>query len=58
MVYLGLGDLENWRKMMQACLEERNSLLIFLNCAQWYDSVRGDPFFQELVTKVGLPALS
>jgi hypothetical protein len=57
-VYLGLADLKNWRKMMQACLDERNSALIFLNCAQWFDPVRRDPFFQELVAKVGLPALA
>jgi len=53
-VYQGLGDMESWRKMMQASFEERSGLLTFLH-APWNDSVRSDPFFQELVRKVGLP---
>lgn len=53
-VHMGMGDVENWRTMAQASLEERNSLLVFLN-APWNDSVRNDPFFDELRRKVGLP---
>jgi len=57
LVYMGLGDIEAWRQMMQAAFEERNVPLVFLN-TPWYDSVRSDPFFQELVRKVGLPSPS
>jgi serine/threonine protein kinase/Tfp pilus assembly protein PilF len=53
--YQGIGDRENWRKMMQASFEERDYLLVYLKCAPWHDSVRSDPFFDELVRKVGLP---
>jgi len=54
-VHLGMGDMENWRKMMQASLEERDFILVYLKCAPWNDAVRSDPFFDELVRKVGLP---
>jgi len=53
-IYQGLGDMESWRKTMHACLEERSGLLALLY-APYYDSVRSDPFFQELVRNVGLP---
>jgi len=26
-VYSGMADMENWRSMMQACVDERNSML-------------------------------
>jgi len=42
-------------KYMQAALEERSGLLIFLKTAAWNDGMRSDPFFQELIRKVGLP---
>ena len=54
-VHAGLGDAENWRKMMQASLEERAGLLVFLKCGAWNDPMRLDPYFEELVRKVGLP---
>lgn len=53
-VYLGMGDVENWKRTMLACLEERNALLVLMD-APWNDSVRHDPFFAELRSKVGLP---
>ena len=40
---------------MLAALEERNGLLIFGKTAAWNDAWRSDPFFQELIRKVGLP---
>ncbi len=54
-VYQGLEDMEPWRKWMQATFDERSGLMAFLN-APWNDHVRSDPFFQELVRKVGLPS--
>src|SRR5262249_48784115 len=55
LVHEGIGDVENWRKMMQASFEERDYALVFLKCGPLYDAVRSDPFFDELVRKVGLP---
>lgn len=53
-VHVGTGDIDSWKTMMQACLEERNGLLPYLD-APWNDPVRHDPFFAELRRKVGLP---
>ena len=54
-VYAGLGDSENWAKMMQASFEERAGLLVFLKCSTWNDPMRAHPLFNELAHKVGLP---
>jgi len=54
-VYHGLGDLESLKHALQACLEERSGLLVDLN-APWNDNIRREPFFQEIVRKVGLPS--
>lgn len=56
LVHAGLGDTENWRKCMQASLEERSGTLMYLECAALFDSMRSQPFYSELVRKVGLPA--
>jgi non-specific serine/threonine protein kinase len=53
-VYHGLGDLEAMKSSLHAAFEERSGLLTALNAA-WYDNVRHEPFFQEIVRKVGLP---
>jgi hypothetical protein len=54
-VHLGMGDTENARKMMQAAFEDRSTWLVGLKVAPVWDRARSDPFFQELVRKVGLP---
>ena len=53
-VYLGLGDVANWKRTMDECVEERNPLLVFLD-APWNDPFRDDPFVTELRRKIGLP---
>jgi hypothetical protein len=53
--YWVLGERDTWMKYMQAALEERSGLLIFVKTAAWNEGWRFDPFFQELIRKVGLP---
>ena len=53
-VYQGMGDLANWKRVMEASLEERNGFLPYLD-APWNDAARRDPYFAELRRKVGLP---
>jgi serine/threonine protein kinase/Flp pilus assembly protein TadD len=55
MIYQGLGDVENWRKTMQASIDERSGLIPYLKYAVWYEPMRSHPLFQEFVQKVGLP---
>jgi non-specific serine/threonine protein kinase len=52
-LYYGLGDLESLKAAFQAAFEERNGLLMTLH-SPWNDLIRHEPFFQELVRKVGL----
>jgi tetratricopeptide (TPR) repeat protein len=54
-VYSGLGDMEAWRSMMQASLEERTGMLMWL-MAPLHDGFRAHPYFQEFVRRAGLPA--
>lgn len=53
-IYGGLGDGENWSRMMHGSLEERSGTLVYLKSAVW-DNMRSHPFYAELVRKVGLP---
>jgi non-specific serine/threonine protein kinase len=50
-----IGERDTWMKDMQASLEERSSLLIFVKTAAWNDAFRADPFYEEVIRKVGLP---
>lgn len=55
LVYAGLADMEAWREMMRASLEERTGLLMWLT-PPVHDCVRAHPYFQEFVREAGLPA--
>jgi serine/threonine protein kinase/Tfp pilus assembly protein PilF len=58
LVYGGLQDMEGWRRAMQACVEERSGLLMWLY-PPVHDCVRAHPYFQELVRVAGLhPAVA
>ena len=54
--HAGLRQTEPWRQAMAAALEARAGLLVFLD-AEWWDTMRDDPYMAELRRKVGLPAL-
>jgi TolB-like protein/predicted Ser/Thr protein kinase len=53
-IHLGVGDRTRWRETMRAALDERTSLLVWLD-TPWNDSMRDDPYFAELRREVGLP---
>lgn len=55
-VYLGLHEVESWKRMMDATVDERNGLLPMLR-APYNDTIRADPFFEDLCRRVGLPAI-
>jgi TolB-like protein/Tfp pilus assembly protein PilF len=54
LVYAGLGEMDAWRAMMRASLDERTGLLMWL-MPPVHDCVRAHPYFQEFVREAGLP---
>ena len=55
LVYAGLGDVENWRKTMEASFEERSGALMFLKSAAWNDRMRSDAMYPEFVRRMAFP---
>ncbi|MDV3278365.1 MAG: tetratricopeptide repeat protein [Nitrososphaerales archaeon] len=54
LIYLGLGDEEKAIDWLNKASDERTPEIIHVKCEPIYDSVRDDPKFRALVTKVGL----
>ena len=53
-VYAGLGEKEKALEFLQQCLEHRDWQLINLKGHPFWDSLRDDPRFVELLKKVRL----
>lgn len=56
-IYTGLGQKDQALQQLEKAYEERFYRLIFLGVDPVFDSLRGDPRFQELLRRVGLPPL-
>jgi len=52
--YLGLGDNEQAFAWLERGYQEQSSILQFLKVHPYFDPVRGDPRFKDLVHRVGL----
>jgi TolB-like protein/DNA-binding winged helix-turn-helix (wHTH) protein/tetratricopeptide (TPR) repeat protein len=52
--YLGLGDNDEAFAWFDRAYKEQSNILIYLKVFPPYDSLRGDPRFQDLVRRVGL----
>jgi pentatricopeptide repeat protein len=52
--YLGLDDNEQALAWMEKAYEEQSNILGFLKVHPYFDPLRGDPRFIELVHRVGL----
>ena len=52
--YLGLGDNEQTFYWLEQAYKERSNILQFLKSHPYFDPVRSDPRFAELVRRVGL----
>lgn len=57
-VYLGLGNRAEVLRWLEAAYEERDPNLVWLKVAPWYDSLRSDPHFQDLVLRMSFPGAS
>jgi TolB-like protein/Tfp pilus assembly protein PilF/predicted Ser/Thr protein kinase len=55
LVYMGLGDNEQALASLDQALQERASMLVFLNLDSVWDPIRSDVRFANLVRSVGLP---
>jgi hypothetical protein len=55
LLYCGTGDVEAWRKAIWAAYEERSGRLLFLKVLPFWDRMRTDPVYHEIVRKIGLP---
>jgi serine/threonine-protein kinase len=53
-IYMGLGDKDQAFDQLDAALQARESMLAFLRVWPWFDSLRSEPRFQQLLEKVGL----
>jgi tetratricopeptide (TPR) repeat protein len=52
--YLGLGDYEQTFVWLDRAVQERANLLAYVKVHPFFDPLRGDPRFTELVHRVGL----
>ena len=52
--YLGLRDYEQAFAWFERAYQEQSNILQFLNVHPWFDPVRGDPRFADLLHRVGL----
>ncbi len=52
--YLGLGDNEQAFYWLEQAYKEQSNILQFLKSHPYFDPIRGDPRFKDLVRRVGL----
>jgi pentatricopeptide repeat protein len=52
--YLGLGDNEQAFYWLEQAYKEQSNILQFLKSHPYFDPIRGDPRFADLVRRVGL----
>jgi TolB-like protein/DNA-binding winged helix-turn-helix (wHTH) protein/Tfp pilus assembly protein PilF len=53
--YLALGEIDQAFQWLEKAYEHRDWPLVQLNVAPYWDPIRSDPRFQDLVRRVGLP---
>jgi hypothetical protein len=54
-LYAGLGDQEGALSSLERAYEAHDLQMQFLKVDPHYDSLRGEPRFQDLMRRVGLP---
>lgn len=56
MVHLALGQEEQFFAALEKAVEERDTLVVYMNVDPALDGVRRDPRFQRLARRLGLPS--
>jgi len=54
-VYASLGNTDEALKWMKKAQEERNWFMLFLRISPWWDSLRSDPRFDDIVRQMKFP---
>jgi tetratricopeptide (TPR) repeat protein len=54
-IYAGMGDIDAWRKAMWASYEQRATSLTLFRVLPFFESLRSDPVYEEIVRNIGLP---
>jgi serine/threonine protein kinase/tetratricopeptide (TPR) repeat protein len=57
-IHIGLGENDRAMEYLEKSYEEHSHWLIYLHMDPGMDGLRSDPRFQDLVRRVGLPALT
>ena len=52
--YLGLGENEQAIAALQKAVQEKSNILQFVKTHPYFDPIRSDPRFRDLVNRVGL----
>ncbi len=55
LVHAALGNVERAFEFLEIAYDERESELVWLNTLLPFDSLRGDPRFDDLLQRIGLP---
>jgi hypothetical protein len=54
--YLGLGDREQTFVWLEQAYKEHSNILLFMKVHPYFDPIRNDPRFKDLMHRVGLDA--
>jgi tetratricopeptide (TPR) repeat protein len=54
-VYARLGEVDEAIGCLEQAYEQRECLLVLLKAQEWWDPLRSDPRFADLVRRVGIP---
>lgn len=55
-IYASLGDKDRAFELLETGFAERNPFLLFLSTDwYWFDGIRDDPRYADLIRRVGLP---
>jgi tetratricopeptide (TPR) repeat protein len=53
--YARLGDVDNAIRCLEQSYKEHDSRMVLLKAYEWFDPLRSDPRFQNLIRCVGIP---
>ena len=57
-IHIGLGETERAIEYLEKCYQEHSHWLIYLHLDPSMDGLRGDPGFQDILRRIGLPAVT